>query len=437
MEKIQQQPDQGGPSVTDQYDGGNFEITSVNIEENAGKEPVNYILPPGIDRVVDPSQPQIAQLNEQSIVYKVRNLADGDARGAYKNMNLDLRQYKKLRMFVHAEALIGETLNDYEITAFIRMGSDQTDNYYEYEVPLRVTPHGTYNDSERRIVWPDENLIEIDLDALVDLKVERDKAIQDDPVLYNITRIYDKKIGKNRLRVRGTPNLSNIRTMLVGIRNAGDVDNDYQNDGLPKSAEIWFNELRLTDFNNEGGWAVNARTQIRLADLGTVSVAGATSKPGFGSIEQKVDQRSKEETNQIDVSSNIELGKLFPEKAEVSVPLYIGVSKTTVNPEYSPKEPDRLLKDVLNEAETKEERKEIKEVAQNVVKRNSINLTNVRVNKEFEKFRLLSPSNFSLTVGYNRTEAHSYEVERNNTVRYGLSFNYRQLISVIRYHFGY
>ncbi|MBN2481123.1 MAG: cell surface protein SprA [Bacteroidales bacterium] len=415
---------QGGPSVTDQYEGGNFEITSVNIEENAGKEPVNYILPPGIDRVVDPSQPQVAQLNEQSVVYRVRNLADGDARGAYKNMNLDLRQYKKLKMFVHAEALIGQNMNDYEITAFIRLGSDQTDNYYEYEVPLKITPHGNYNDAEQRIVWPDENLIDIDLDGLVELKVERDQAIRDNPGLYNITRVYMRKDGKNLVRIKGTPNLSNVRTILIGIRNAGDVDNDYPNDGLPKSAEVWFNELRLTDFNNDGGWAVNARTQMRLADLGTISVAGSTSKPGFGSIEQKVDQRNKEETNQINVSTNIELGKLLPEKAQVSVPLYIGASNTTINPEYTPNEPDRLLKDAIKEAGTNEERREIREVAQDVVKRNSINLTNVRVNQEFEKFRLLSPSNFSLTAGYSKTEAHSYEVERNNTVRYGLAFNY-------------
>ena len=131
---------EGGPSVTDQIESGTFEITSVNIEENSAKEPVNYVLPPGIDRVIDPSQPQVAQLNEQSIVFKVRDLPDGDARVAYKNMSIDLRQYKKLKMFVHAEALIDETLNDYEMTAFIRLGSDQTDNYYEYEVPLKVTP---------------------------------------------------------------------------------------------------------------------------------------------------------------------------------------------------------------------------------------------------------------------------------------------------------
>ncbi len=416
---------EGGPSVTDQYEKGSFEISSVNIEENSAKTPVNYILPPGIDRVVDPSQPQVAQLNEQSIVFKIRDLPDGEGRVAYKNMNVDLRQYKKMRMFVHAEALIDEPLNDNDMSAFIRLGADQTDNYYEYEVPLEVTPpNSNYTDDDREIVWPDSNLIEINLDDLVDLKVERDKSMDERPDLYDNMKVFRKRKGRYLLKIKGTPNLSNVRSILIGVRNAGDANNPYPNDGLSKSAEIWFNELRLTDFNNKGGWAANARTQIRLADLGIVSIAGSTSKPGFGSIEQKVDDRNKEETNQIDVSANVELGKLLPEKSKVSVPLYVGVSKITVNPEYSPKEPDRLLKDVINEASSDEERRAIKEVSQNVIKRNSVNLTNVKVNREFEKFRILSPSNFSLSAGYNEVQAHSYEVERNNTIRYGVSFNY-------------
>jgi cell surface protein SprA len=416
---------QGGPSVTDQIENGSFELTSVNIEENSAKTPVNYVLPPGIDRVIDPSQPQVAQLNEQSIVFKVRDLPDGDARVAYKNLNMDLRQYKKLKMFVHAEALVDATLNDFEMIAFIRLGSDQTDNYYEYEVPLLITPpRNNYTDEERNIVWPDSNLVEVNLDDLVQLKIDRNKAMAEHPDLYDNTKIYRKRIGKNLVKLRGTPNLSNIRTILLGVRNAGDIDNQYSNDGLSKSGEIWFNELRLTDFNNKGGWAANALTQLRLADLGIISVAGSTSKPGFGSIEQKVDDRNKEETNQIDVSSNIELGKLLPEKARVSIPLYVGVSKITITPEYSPKEPDRLLKEVIREASSAQEKREIKEMSQDVIKRNSMNLTNVKVNQEFEKFRLLSPSNFSLSAGYTQTKAHSYKMERNNSLEYALAFNY-------------
>jgi cell surface protein SprA len=414
----------GSPSVTDQYDKGGFEISSVNIEENALKTPVNYVLPPGIDRVVDPSQPQVAQLNEQSIVFKVHDLADGDARAAYKTLGMDLRQYKKLKMFVHAEQPVGQVLRDYEMTAFIRIGSDQTDNYYEYEVPLVLTPAGTYSDAQRSIVWPDDNLMEIVLDELVNLKVERDDAIGAHPDLYDITKIYKKRVGKNLIKIKGTPNLSNVRDVVIGVRNAGDLDNEYQNDGLPKSAEIWFNELRLTDFNNKGGWAANARTQIRLADLGILSVAGSTSKPGFGSIEQKVNDRNKEETNQVDVSTNLELGKLFPEKSKVSVPLYVGVSKTTITPEYSPAEPDRLMKDVLDQSGGVSDTKKAKALSQDVVKRNSVNFTNVRVNKDLEKFKIISPSNFSVTAGYSETQAHSYEVERNNSIKYGLALNY-------------
>jgi cell surface protein SprA len=419
---------EGGASITQQIDPGSFEISAVNIEENSAKEPVNYVLPPGITRVIDPSQPQVAQLNEQSIVFKVNNLPDGDARVAYKNVELDLRQYKKLRMFVHAEALMNDNLNDYDLSAFIRIGSDYKDNFYEYEVPLVLTQHrNNYDnddDADRSLVWPEDNIFEIDLEKFVELKKERDQAIEENGMLYSKMRIYGKFDDNNKIKVRGTPNLSNIRTIMIGVRNPGDADNQYPNDGLQKSAEIWFNELRLTDFNNKGGWAANARMQTKLADLGTLSVAGSTIQPGFGGIEQKVEERKKEEVLQYDISSNLELGKLLPEKADVSVPMFIGFSKSIINPEYYPKEPDRLLKEVLDEADSKEEKNEIKEVSQDVVDRKSINFTNVRVNKEVKKFKVISPANLSVSLAYSEEEAHSYSVEKDNTIRYRAALNY-------------
>ncbi len=419
---------EGGPSITQQSNAGGFEISAVNIEENSAKEPVNYVLPPGITRVIDPSQPQVAQLNEQSIVFKVQDLPDGDARVAYKNVDLDLRQYKKLKMFVHAEALLGEELNDNDLTAFVRIGSDYKDNYYEYEVPLKLTEHrndyNTDEDADRILVWPLENVFEIDLNKFVDVKRERDQSVRDDPLLYSKIRIYGKFDENNRIKVRGTPNLSNIRTIIIGIRNPGDSYNQNNNDGLPKSAEIWFNELRLADFNNKGGWAGNARMQAKLADLGTLSVAGSTMQPGFGGIEQKVEERKKEELLQYDVSSNIELGKFFPEKSNISIPMFVGVSKSIINPEYYPKEPDRLLKEVLAEAESKSRKKEIKEVSQDVMERKSINFTNVRVNKEIKKLRLVSPANLSVSAAYSKEESHNYSIERDNTIEYRAGLNY-------------
>lgn len=413
---------QGGPSVTQQYEPASFEISAVNIEENSDR----YVLPPGISRVIDPSQPQLAELNEQSMTMKVYNLKDGEARVAYKNTELDLRQYGKMTMWVHAEPLPGETLDTNDLTAFIRIGSDYKDNFYEYEIPLRVSANDVKYDngseSDREQVWP--NKIEINLDDFVEIKKMRDLAIEQNNVLYNKERIYTN----GRFRVRGTPNLSNVRTIMLGVRNPSNSESTYENDGLPHSAEIWFNELRLEEFNNKGGWAANARVQAKLADVGTLSVAGSTIQPGFGSIEQKVNEREKEQINQIDISSNIELGKLFPEKSKVSVPMFFGISKSIINPEYYPKEPDRLLKEVLYEADTRAEKKEIKKISQDRTDRMSINFTNVRVGKELKKFKVLSPSNLSLNVGYSEMRSSNYNLDYNNIIKYNAGINYNLLM---------
>ncbi len=428
-----------GPSITQQHDGTDFEISAVNIEENITKTPVNYILPPGVNRDTDPSQQTTVYLNEQSLLLKVRDLQDYDARTVFKNTQLDLRQYKNLKMFIHAEAVGNEDLEDYELTAFIRLGSDYKDNYYEYEVPLKVTPARVYNqnsEGDKYIVWPAVNFVDLSLDELVELKGERNVAIQNDPVRYSTQKVYRRVVEKvsdspedqnappNVIKVKGNPNLENVRQIMIGIRNPGDGTSAVINDGLPKSGEVWFNELRLTDFNNKGGWAANGRVQATLADFGIVKMAGSTSKPGFGSVDQTVEQRSKEEINQYDISTNLELGKFFPEKANVSVPMYVGVSKSVINPEYYPGDPDVKFKDVLKDASSKSEKDSLKKISQDLTRRSSINFTNVRWNKEFKKFKPLSPGNFTFGAGHSLTQSHNYNVEYNNFRRYNATFDY-------------
>ncbi|MBN1597301.1 MAG: cell surface protein SprA [Bacteroidales bacterium] len=427
-----------GAVVTQEVDPASFEVSTVNIEENSSKEPVNYVLPPGIDRVIDPANPQVAQLNEQSIVLKIEDLPDGDARSVFKNVELDLRQYKNLKMFIHAEAFPGmqDHLADGDLTAFLRLGSDYQNNYYEIEIPLYVTPHRVYNNDnldDRREVWYDghndegkDNTIDLVLNELVELKKERNRRVQEEPFNFTVQGVFSSVDEQGRIRkVKGTPNLGNIRQIMIGVRNSGDATSyNRRNDGQVKSAEIWFNELRLENFNNKGGWAANGRIQTQLADFGVVNLAGSTSKPGFGSIEEKVDERSMEEINQYDISSNLEMGKFFPEKANVSIPLYFGVSKTIINPEYYPKDPDIRFEDVLREADSKAERDSIKEISQDVTARKSINLTNVRWNKKFKKWNVFSPGNLSASVGYTETKAHNYNTEYNNLWKYNLGLNY-------------
>ena len=62
-----------------------LEVSTVNIEENNDKTPVNYVLPPGISRVTDPTQTQLVESNEQAMAMVARNLSPGDARAVYKN----------------------------------------------------------------------------------------------------------------------------------------------------------------------------------------------------------------------------------------------------------------------------------------------------------------------------------------------------------------
>ena len=83
-----------------------FAVSAVNIEENNDKIPVNYVLPPGISRATDPSQPQLVENNEQALNMVVRDMQHGESKAVYKNTSLDLRQYKRMHMCVHAKHLV-------------------------------------------------------------------------------------------------------------------------------------------------------------------------------------------------------------------------------------------------------------------------------------------------------------------------------------------
>jgi len=422
---------QGGEGITSpEPKDGTLDVSAVNIEENAGKTPVNYILPPGIDRVIDPTNPQLRQLNEQSILMKVNNLEDGDARAVYKNIYMDIRQYKKIQMEVHAEAIEDQILEDHQLTAFIRLGSDYKNNYYEYEVPLVLTPPGRYNNdnlNDRRTVWPTENRFDIRLEIFQDVKQARNDDMRVVGSTVNMNTIYSTYDSKgNRVSVKGNPNLSNVRTIMIGIRNPKASSNPGEDDGMPKSGEIWLNELRLTDFNEHGGWAANARVTTKLADLGTLTLSGNTSTPGFGSIEKKVNERSKEEVIQYDISTNMELGKFFPEKSGVSIPMYIGFSETRINPQYNPLDPDIPLKSALRAAETKEERNEIKRNAQDFTQRKSINFTNVRKSKLEGDPKIYDFANWAFSYSYNETFSRNIKTEYDSRKKYrgAISYNF-------------
>ena len=411
------------PEATD----GTFEISAVSIEENSGKVPVNYVLPPGFNRITDPQNPQLRQLNEQSMVLKVQNLEDGDARAAFRNVNLDIREYRRLRMEVHAEALIGQPLRDNELTAFIRIGSDYKGNFYEYELPLKLTPPGRYDnnsDAKREIVWPTENSFNIDLSILQEAKQERNRQMDLPGSSLSISDVFVYSNGNARISVSGNPNLSNIKVIMIGVRNPIKTRNSLTDDGNPKSGEVWVNELRLSDFIEDGGWAANAHLQARLADLGTIDLVGQTSTPGWGSIESKVNEQSKEQILKYDLSSSIELGKFFPEKIGVRFPVYVGYSETRIKPQYNPLDPDIPLQAALDAAKNKTVRDSILSIAEDFSRRKTFTVSNAGITKRGEKPHAWDLANFSLNYTYNEIYSSNTNTEINLEKNYRGGLNY-------------
>ena len=420
---------EGGERVTiPEATDGTFEISSVSIEENSGKSPVNYVLPPGFDRVTDPQNPQLRQLNEQSMVLKIQNLEDGDARAAFRNVNLDIRQYRRLRMEVHAEAMIGQPLQNDELTAFIRIGSDYKGNFYEYEIPLKLTPpnsrYDNNDDKARLMVWPLENKFDIDLSVLQDAKQARNLKMQEPGSSLSVSDVFVYTHGNARVSVSGNPNLSNVRVIMIGVRNPIKTRIPILDDGNPKYAEVWVNELRLSDFIENGGWAANAHLQARLADLGTVDMVGQTSTPGWGSIDKKVNERSKEQIMKYDLSSSVELGKFFPEKIGVRLPVYVGYSETRIKPQYNPLDPDILLKDALAAAKNKSVRDSILSISEDFSRRKTITVSNAGITKRGEKPHAWDLANLSLNYTYNEIYKSNTKTEIDLEKNYKGGLNY-------------
>ena len=397
-----------------------FDIGAVNIEENGSRFPINYVLPPGITREVEANTANLRSLNEQSLSMEVCNLQDGDAKAAFRNVDIDMRAYRKLKMFVHIESADENQfpLMDDDIAFFIRLGSDFDQNYYEYEIPLKVSPWG--NNSED-VVWPEENYMEIVFKDIQRVKTERNLE------LWPLNIVYEKQNenGRNTIRVKGNPVLSAVKTIMLGVRNPKRETNVYtmSDDGLAKCFEVWANELRLSDFDERGGWAAIGRVSTTLSDFGNVAVAGNYSTPGFGSIEKKVSERQRETVRGIDATTNLELGKFFPEKSGVKIPMYAGFSETITTPQFDPLSPDIEIRDIEGDLTPVQKRKR-----ENYSKLRSINFTNVRKEKSKDKKNVYPWDISNFTFSYSYTESFlrdiNTEYNTNKTYRGGLTYNY-------------
>ena len=397
---------------------GSMVVASVNIEENGDRRPVNYTMPPGISRVLDPSQPQLRQDNEQAMSLQITGLEPNEARAVYNKTNLDLRKYEHVQMYIHAENLV-DAVNEVqngEMSVFVRLGSDYKSNYYEYEIPLTITPEGYYDGNTTtgcKAVWPEDNMLDIDFAKLTELKQRRNIAAGNNPEVTK-TKIYsefDEDNPKNRISVVGNPTVGKIKTVMIGVRN---------NSRSTKSIEVWLNELRLTGFNNQGGWAAQSALNVQLSDAGSVNMSGRAETAGFGGLEEGVSQRRLDDYYQYAVTTSFDLGRFFPTKFKLNLPLYYSYQQEKTSPLFSPFDTDLYLDDMLETLPTME-RDSLASIAHLVTTSSNLSLSNVKVNIASKKPMPYDPANFSF--GFSR----SVKDNSGNTTQYQHQLTWRAI----------
>lgn len=439
----------------DSDDDTAFDVLAVNIEENSNRRPINYVMPPGVFREQLFNQNTVVNQNEQSLALRISKknpslpglggLEPGDGRAVFKNLEVDFRQFRKLRMFLHAEALPDQNntgplptpelaaLQDDEMVAFIRFGNDFTQNFYQVEVPLKVTPFTTNATPEQ--VWPKENEIELSLELLTKLKVLANGASAPPEDALGIRFIDEvdldpstanKETAKLRLGIKGNPNFGLVRTLMIGVKNNTDNTEIFTS---PRDirGEVWFNELRVSDLNNRGGMAAVVNMDSNLADFASISAIGRISTIGFGTLEQGVNERSREDMKQYNIVTNVNLGKLMPQKWGINLPFNYGISEEIITPEYDPFNQDIRLRQLLDNTTDPAERSNLQSRAIDYTKARSINFIGVRKDRGPEqKQRIYDIENVTLSHSYNKIERHNFEIENfvDQQTRTGVDYAY-------------
>ena len=382
-----------------------FEVGVVSIEQNEG----SYIQPPGIERERLQGSTTVQLQNEQSVTLKTNRLKPDEIRAIYKNISVDLRRFKELKMFIHLQESQGESIvNDGDMSAVIRLGTDLNENFYQIELPLKVTKNGT----SALDIWPEANNLDVFLETFGKIKLERNTAN------FPVSEIFQSQEQDPdlpyKISVKGNPTLAQLRTIMLGLKNTSLVT---------KSAEVWFNELRSSGFDNKGGWAAVINADANFADVANVSLAGSMSTIGFGNVGDRVNQRSLDETKQYDVATTINLGKvLTPENWGIQLPMSYSIGEKFIDPKFDPQYQDVVLKDAL-------EQNPNSEFSRDYTKRTSISFINVKKNRNpnsTKKPKFYDVENVSVSYSHNKEFHRDYNIKKyiNENVIAGATYSY-------------
>lgn len=416
---------QSGEYLSGDAQNTSFDVSAVSLQENGKKVPVNYVMPPNIQQQQNVQTTNLVLLNEQALQMRICGLEDGDSRAIFKNVDFDTRMFNNIKMDVHAEALNAQTLADGDLNLFFRIGSDYNSNFYEYEIPLVITPKGIYDansDGDRRNVWPESNQINLKFSDISILKELRNQSIGYFSNLNQVSVPFTKSFGTYSVTIVGNPNLGNVKSIMVGVRNRKTPDR------LSHCAEIWINELRLTDFNNQGGWAATGQVQTKLADVGNMALSGTYKSPFWGGVESKINDRTKESTVDWDMSTALNMGKFLPEALKITLPIYYNFGQTRITPLFNPLDPDVRMQD-LNQISDAALQQDILNRVLDITERKGFNVSNVKIEglkRKVAKPAFYDISNFTATYVYNEISKRNVTIEQsiNRQLRLNVQYAY-------------
>ncbi|MGI4873623.1 MAG: cell surface protein SprA [Janthinobacterium lividum] len=328
-------------------DADAFNVSTVSLEENGLTAAsltggIPYISPPGITRDVEYGSSSVSRRqNEQSLRLSVTNLRDGYGKAAYKNLTTNLLRYKRLRLFLHGDSP-DATTHDGDVRAFVRIGTDYSQNYYEYSIPLTLTPA---NSTTRDAVWPTQNYVDFALQDFIDAKAARNR-----PAIVSYTTPFVQVLPNGAtITVVGNPDLSQVQGCMIGILNPATGPADASS----KTVNLWADELRVFDFDSEGGWAANARLNVKLADLANITATGSFIGIGFGGLQDKAQQRSTENIYRGDLNATVQADKFLPTQLHLKVPVLLQAGTEVRKPQYDPLDPDTKLTQSLEKFASK------------------------------------------------------------------------------------
>jgi len=275
-------------------------------------------------------------------------------------------------------------------------------------------------------IWPSTNDIEIVFDDLINLKKERNAIVEEGGTGISYIVEYAKTDPKNnerRIKVKGSPNLQGLKTIMIGVRNP--LQNDPNNIWLPDDGDaecvnVWVNEMRLTDFVSEGGSAAVGQLQLKLADFANINASGNYSGINWGSVDSRVQDRQRNEQIGFDLNSTVQLGQFFGKQARVSLPFFYGYSLGLVNPEYDPFNPDIKLADYDDAT-----RRARKKLGQDFNERKSFNFSNVRKEaKAGSKNHFWRISNWAASYAFSENLQRDFNTKKDLTKTWTGALNY-------------